>query len=102
MKARRHVQCLLLRSNVHFPKAKQDEVLFPCELYLPLSLLNSKAFPRELHVILGTALSVSSQLSGLGTIIAKSSRKCSLFVSFTPIMTLSNPHSALGTPILQQ
>lgn len=66
--------------------------------YSPLSRLNSRAFPTELQVILGTALSVSNQWWGSGTIKAKSSWKLSLFVSLTPIITLSSPHSARCTP----
>lgn len=86
--------CQALQSyNLNLSHLKQSR-----RPYSPLSLLNSRAFPTELHVILGTALSVSNQWWGSGTIMAKSSWKLSLFVSLTPIITLSRPHSARCTP----
>ena len=65
---------------------------------LPPFLLNSRAFPLESQVILGTALSVWNQVNMSGIMAAKSSWKPSRFVSLTPIVTLSRPHSARFIP----
>ena len=64
----------------------------------PLLVENSRAWPLELQVILGTAVSARNQVKGLGLEPLKSSWKPKALVSFTPTITLSIAQPPRGMP----